>query len=312
MKTRLHRLCGIILLAPILASAARYDPDSDRFVLRQTATASRAAVVAATGLALEPEKASAIERGLDEGLRQARLAAGAARSLDAAARLRDAEMTAGIKENVLELKIKEAAAPIAVERVRWERLSADRSDLKKKVDELPDEEKKKLLPLIAKAEGALNSAASALRPLEESVKLAGERALEMKDARARALGPFVEISSGAAGTIARAEDLAAPAAEAKARLGALGQEPRGVARSRAWEKLEPLRDVTRLLFEAADRACNRADDFRRHSATYQTASEAFEKSRLAAKAGPADAKAFLDAADQELARVRERMRKPPR
>ena len=301
-----------VLLAPAPALAARYDPDADRAALRQAATASRAAIVAATGLALEPEKASAIAAGIDEGLRQARLAAAAARSLDAAARQREAAMAADVKDAALDSKVKEAAAPVAAERLRWERASAEGADLRKKVEALPEDERKKLLPLVAKAERALDSAAGALRPLEEALKAAGERGLEMKAVRAKAAAPLVEVSSGAAGAIFRAEQLGAPAAEAKARLASLGEEPRAVSRSRAWEKLEPLRDAARLLFEAADRACNRADDFRRRSASFDAASEAFGKALSSAKAGPGAAKAALDEAQQELAKVRERLGKTGR
>lgn len=311
MTISLPRLMlAAVFLAPASALAARYDPDPDRAALRQAATVSHATVVEATGRALEPEKVPAIEAGLDEGLRLARLASDAARSLDAAARQRAAEMAAGVK--AADPRIKELSEPIAGERLRWERLSNEHADLKKKVDDLPDEEKKKLQPLLDKAAGALRSAADALLPLESSIKIMGEQALAMKEDRQEALGPLVEISSAAAAAIGRAGDLPAPMAEAKSRLSALSQEPRNIARNRAWEKLEALRDITRGLFQAADSACNRADDFRRLSASYERAYGAFEKARQAASSSPSGAKSLLDEAHKALAQVRERLKKPPR
>jgi hypothetical protein len=304
-------MLAAVLLAPSPALAARYDPDAARAALRQAATLSHSTVVDASGRALEPEQAPAITAGLDEGLRLAQLASVTARSLDAAAQKRAAEMDAGVKASS-ELKIKELSDPIAAERLRWERLSNEHEELKQKVDALPDEEKKKLLPLLAKAANALGSAADALRPLESSIKIMSEQALEMKEAHQDSLGPLVEISSAVSGVIAHAEDLPAPLAEAKTRLGALGQEPRNVARSRAWEKLELLRGITSSLFQAADRACNRADDLRRRSASYERASGAFEKARQAASSGPAGTKALLDEARKTLAQVRERLEKPKR
>jgi hypothetical protein len=302
-------MLAAVLLAPAPALAARYDPDADRAALRQAATLAHSTVVDATGRALEPEQVPTITAGLDEGLRQARLASDTARLLDAAAAKRAAEMEAGVKTSS-DPKIKELTEPIEAERHRWERLSNEHEELKKKVDVLPDEEKKKLLPLLAKAANALGSAADALRPFESSIKLMSEQALEMKEARQDSLGPLVEISSAASGVIAHAEDLPAPMAEAKARLGALGLEPRNVARSRAWEKLELLRGITSTLFQAADQACNRADGFRRRSAAYERAYGAFEKARQAASSGPAGAKPLLDEAHKALAQVRERLEKP--
>lgn len=297
----------IIFLAPHIASASRYDPDSDRAALRQAASLSHSTIVDATGLALVPEKVPAITAGLDEGLRQAQLAADSARSLDAAAQKRGAEMTAGADPSTLDRKLKELLEPLAAERLRWERLNAEQEDLKDKVDRLPDEEKKKLLPLLSKASRALSAAADALRPLEESAKIAAEQTLEMKAARQESLGPLIEISSTTSGVIRQADDMPETLSEAKSRLGVLGQEPRNVARSRAWEKLALLRDITRQLFEAADRACNRADSFRRRSADFEKSSAEFE-ARLAAGSGLAGAKSLLDEAHKALTSVRERLK----
>ncbi|MCM2304938.1 MAG: hypothetical protein NDJ72_09565, partial [Elusimicrobia bacterium] len=172
------------------------------------------------------------------------------------------------------------------------------------------EERQKLRPLLARASGGLRAAAEALGPLEEALAGMAARSLDMKERRLDALAPLVEISSAAAGTIARAGELTPAAAEAKARLGALSQEPRAAARTRAWEKLEWLRGLTRLLFQDADRACNRADEFRRHSSAYEEAAGAYDKARRAAATGPVAAKASLDETRKALDVLAERLKKP--
>ena len=301
---------ALLFLAPGRALAARYDPDADRSALRQAATLANSTVVDATARPLEPEQAPAISAGLDEGLRQAGLAADAARSLDAAAGRRAAVMEAGVKESALDRDLRELRDPVAAERRRWEKLSAERDALKAKVDALPEEERQKLRPLLARASGGLRAAAEALGPLEDSLAEMTARSLDMKERRLDSLAPLVEISSAAAGAIARAGELSPAAVEAKARLGALGQEPRAAARTRAWEKLELLRGLTRLLFQDADRACNRADEFRRHSSAYEEAAGAYDKARRAAAAGPAAAKSSLDETRKALDVLAERLKKP--
>lgn len=303
------RSVPLLLLVPSLALAGRYDPTPDRAALRQAATAAHDSVVTAAGLALEPEKAAAIKAGLEEGLRQARLAAEAAKTLDAAAEQRAAEMTAAVREGALAGKIKKISEPTAAERRRWEQLSADREDLKKKVDALPHTSRESFKALLATAADALKSADEALRSTENFVDAMGARSLEMKEAQRRALETRAETALSVAETVRQADALSAPTAEAEARLGSLGQEPRELARSRAALKLNPLCDITRLLCAAADTACNRADDFRRFSAGFEKASLAFEKARSAANVDPAEAKSFLDKAQNALAQVRERLQK---
>jgi len=309
MKTAAF-LAAAVLLSPAPALAARYDPSFDRAALRQAATLANSSVVDASGLSLEPEKVPAITAGLDEGLRQARLAADAARSLDAAARQRGAALEAGSKDAVLSRRIKEVLDPVAAERARLTRLSSDQAELAKKVDALPEEVQKKLRPLLSKAGDGLRSAGDALRPLDEAIRTMEEQALAMKEVQRDSRGPLLEISSAAAGTILRAEDLPPALAEAKARLALLGQEPRAAARGRAWEKLDVLRGVTRMLFQDADRACNRADELRRVSSDYDRAAEAFEKARGAAAAGPAGVAALLDEVRKLHREIRERLQPP--
>ncbi|MBI2788244.1 MAG: hypothetical protein HYX59_06125 [Elusimicrobia bacterium] len=303
-------LAAAVLLSPAPALAARYDPSFDRAALRQAATLANSSVVDATGLALEPEKVPAITAGLDEGLRQARLAAEAARSLDAAARQRGKALESAAKDADLSRRIKEAADPVAAERARLTRLSSDQAELTGKVDAMPEEAQKKLRPLLSKAGAGLRSAGDALRPLESAVSAMGERAREMQELLRDSRGPLVEISSAAAGTILRAEDLPPALAEAKARLALLGQEPRAAARSRAWEKLDLLRGITGMLFQDADRACNRADELRRVSSDHDRAAEAFEKARAAAAAGPAGVASFLDEAQKRHQEIRDALKRP--
>lgn len=303
-------LAAAVLLSPVPALAARYDPSFDRAALRQAATLANSSVVDATGLSLEPEKVPAITAGLDEGLRQARLAAEAARSLDAAARQRGAALESGSKDADLARRVKEASDPVSAERARLSRLASEQAELAEKVEALPEEPRKKLRPLLAKAGAGLRSAGEALRPLESALKLMDEQALALKELRRDSRGPVVEISSAAAGTILRAEELPPALAEAKSRLALLGSEPRAAARGRAWEKLDVLRGITRLLFQDADRACNRADELRRVSSDHDRAAEAFEKARGAAAAGPAGVASFLDEAKKLHQEIRDALKRP--
>ena len=303
-------LAAVLLLAPAPALAARYAPGFDRAALRQAATLANSSVVDATGLALEPEKVPAITAGLDEGLRQARLAAEAARSLDPPPRPRGAARASGAQDAPHPRRHKEAADPVAAVRARLTRLSAEQAELTGKVEALPEEPRKKLRPLLAKAGAGLRAAGDALRPLESALKLMDEQAIALKELRRDSRGPLVEISSAAAGTILRAEDLPPALAEAKARLALLGQEPRAAARGRAWEKLDLLRGITGALFQDADRACNRADELRRVSSDHDRAAEAFEKARGAAAAGPAAVAAFLDETKKLHQEIRDALKRP--
>lgn len=303
-------LLAALLLFAAPALAARYDPSFDRAALRQAATLANSAVVDASGLSLEPEKVPAITAGLEEGLRQARLAADAARSLDAAARQRGAALESASKDPVLARRVKEAADPVAAERARLAPLSSEQADLTRKVDAAPEETQKKLRPLLAKADAGLRSASDALRPLEAALKAMEEQALAMKEIQRDSRGPLLEISSAAAGTILRAEDLPTALAEAKSRLALLGAEPRAAARGRAWEKLDILRGITRALFQDADRACNRAEELRGIASDHDRAAEGFEKARGTAAAGPAGVASFLDEAQKLQGEVRDRLQAP--
>lgn len=297
------RSLPLLLLIARPASAARYDPDFDRAALRASATACVAKIVDATGRPLTPEQTPAITAGVDEGVRQAALAAAAARSLDAVARRRDTEMAAGI--GAVDRALKELSEPVAAERARATKLAGELAALEEKIEALPDEARDKLRPAAAKAKQGLLSAGEKLRPAEDALKTMGERALEMKEARRAGLRRLIELSSDASSTTLRAESLPPAAAEVQERLGALTAEPS--TRTRALEKIEILRGVARLLFGGADRACNRADEYRRVSASFEDAAGVFEKARpaaVSAAAGP-----FLDETQKTLAQIRESLKK---
>ena len=291
-----------VLLVPTIALASRYDPDADRAALRQAATLSYSMIVDSTGLALEPAKVPAISAGLDEGRRLANLAAATAGSLVTAAKARSAEIESVAKG--LDRAIREASEPVAAERLRLKRLASGHADLMKKFDALADTDKKAAKPLLEKASGALRAGDEGLRPLEGSVKIMGERALEMESARSGVKWLLVEISSVTDATIRRAEDLPAPMAEAKVRLSALPD------RTRVWDTLDLLRGIASRLLDAADRACNRADEFRRLSADFDKASGVFATARSAAAAGLAGSKSLINDAQGAQDRARERVEKP--
>jgi len=296
-------LIAFVLFSPA-AHAARYDPNADRAALRQAATSCRDLVVESTGRPLTPEQTSLISAGLDEARRLSMLAADAALALDAAVKVRGTAMEAGSKDSALDGKIKELSAPVAVERVRREKLSDAQEELKKRVDALPEEERKKLKPLLAKAAIFLDKAGDALLSLESALKAMSSAAPEMKEIRRDSLGPLAETVAAVKEVNLAAEEYALPLAEAQARIAALGQEPREAARARAWEKIVLLRDAAVRLFQSGDRACNRADEFRRRSDEYETAAQAFEKARAAAAPGPSSAKEFLDQAHAAQSRLR--------
>lgn len=288
-----------LLAAPL--HAARYDPAADRAALRQAATSCHATIVDASGLALETEKVPAIVKGLDEGLRLAQAAAAAARALDAAAHARAKEMTAGTDS--LDARLNKLTDPLATERRRADKGAAELSEFKNRIEKLPEEERKKFAPRVAKAAAALTSGSEALRPAEAALRGMSQRALEMKAALRQLDKPLDEVSAASSATIAGADGLTGPAAQVKERLAALNEPPLEASRARAQEKIGLLRGASLLLFQAADRACNRADDIRRVSAAYDDAAIAFEKAEPVAS--PAEAMPLLDAAEKALTQIRE-------
>lgn len=300
----------LALVLPAAASAARYDPDADRAALRDAATACRTTVIDATGLALEPAKVPAIVKGLDEGSREAALASAAASSLDAAARARAGVMDSAAK-SCASLRHREAYEPVAAAAKRRDRAAAEATDLRTRVDALPDEAaRKKLGAALSKAEAALDAAAAALRPLDAAASAMTAECAAMAQAGRAADDPLVELSSAAAAALRAADGLPPAAAAAKERLAALTPDGDGPAKTRAAQALELARDAARALFESADRACNRADDFRRRSAAFEKSSSAWDRARATLAAGPFAAVGSLAEAEKALASVRDALDKP--
>lgn len=129
----------------------------------------------------------------------------------------------------------------------------------------------------------------------------------MKAALRQSRRPLAEVIAASSATVTLAGELPAPASEFKSLLAELGKEPREVSRARVQQKIEPARGASLLLFQTADRACNRADDLRRASSAYDAAANVFEKALPAAT--PAPAAPFLDAAQKALAQLRELLKK---
>lgn len=294
-----------LLLVPALALAARYDPGADRAALRQAATVCHATIVDATGLPLETEKVPTIIKGLDEGLRLAASAAEYAAALDTAARARSTEMATGTDS--LERRIKDPAEAVAKERKRTDRDAAELAEFKKKIDKLSDEDQKKYLPRVAKAERALAAAEEALHPAEGAVAAMKQRSLETRAAVRLGQKSLAEVSAADTDTVRFAAKLPEPVAQFKERLATLDVIPRETSRTRAQQKIGPTRDASLVLFQAADRACNRADDFRHASTSYDDAANAFETALPAAD--PSVTKPFLVDAEKMLDLIRELLKK---
>ncbi|OGR90540.1 MAG: hypothetical protein A2V88_17385 [Elusimicrobia bacterium RBG_16_66_12] len=244
-----------------------------------------------------PEKAADIKGGLDEGVLRARGAGEAAGRLDARAKQRTAEMAAALKKS----EIKDEIAP---ERQRWKTASKNHAELTARVEKLPEgPDKRRLQEKSKKAAAALKSADEALRKGEDAAAAASSALQKMKDAQRRAQSPAGELETSAAEVRRLAGLLPGAADEAKARLDLLGQEPRNVSRTRAWDNLEAARGLTSGLFVSADASCSRASELHNQSAAFARAQGDFEKSRAASGAAPAEARPFLDEAEKTLSSV---------
>lgn len=291
----------MILLALLASSvlAAPYEPDADRGSLRSAASAAHDSVGRACALAVVPEKADDIKGGLDEGVLRARGAGEAAGRLDAQAKQRTAEMAAALKRSEIEDEI-------APERQRWKAASKNHAELTALVEKLPEgPDKRRLKEILKRAATALKSADEALRKGEDAAAAAGASLQKMKDAQRRAQSPAAELEAAAAEVLRLAALLPGAADEAKARLDLLGQEPRNVSRTRAWDKLEATRGLTSGLFVSADASCNRASELHDQSAAFARAQDVLEKARAASGAAPVEARPFLDEAEKTLSSVRD-------
>jgi hypothetical protein len=306
---RSHLTAALLVALPALAHA-KYDPGEDRAALRSHATAAYEAAANAAGRPLEAAKAAAIKSDLDEAAGQSRLAAEAAKSMETAAGLRADEMdnvVNGRLGSAPEAAAKQATDAAAAGQSRWKTLSKDRDDLKGKVDALPDEKKAKFKDGMDKATAALDGADAALLPAQAGAATMTAGAAQMAALRSRALGPAGERKAADDEVVAAYNNLPPPVAEAKAAVDLLGTEPQAENRTRAGQKLGVSRDVTQRLLAAADRACNRSDDFYGLSKGFDLSRGSYEDGRQAADGKPAAAKALLDQAEAALADVRSRL-----
>lgn len=300
------KLAALLLIAPSFALAAKYDPDRDRAVLRQSADAAYQSAARAASLPLAPESAPGIKESLDDALASARLASEAAKTLETGASRRAGEMDGALKSL--------PDPPADPGRARWKTLSGGQDGLRKRVDALPesDADKAELTGELDRAGASLTSADAALAKAEAAAKAAADAASAMKDAARRALGPGGERAEADGEVVRLTEALSSPVAEAKAAADLLGQEPQSVNRTRAGDKLVVPRELAGRLRAAADRACNRADDYRTLSAAFDRAQASASDAR-ASGAAAAEAKAALDEAERTQAGVRERLdRRKPR
>ncbi|MBI3565529.1 MAG: hypothetical protein HY079_10070 [Elusimicrobia bacterium] len=311
-------LLAAALLVATPVSAAKYDPDADRAALRGAANACYDETVHATGLALTPEKAAEIKTGLEEAVRRSRSASDAAKTLETEGGKRSAEMTAvagGRGGPAPEAEAKDFAAAAAAQRARWTKAAAEQDGLKRRVDALPDKkddgkpdlEKRELKERLGSAAGALDDADAALKRAEASAPAMADGAARLKTALKSSSGPAAERAAYDAQVVSGADAFPPAVGEAKTRVDMLGEEPREKSRARAWEKLDPLRDRARDILAAADRACNRADDFHNRSKDFDRAWSDFDAGRKSGAGAPAAAAAALDRAAQAQAAVKDRL-----
>lgn len=315
------RIAALLCLVSTRALAGGYDPDGDRAALRAAATACYDETVRAAGLPLEPEKAAAIKAGLDEGVRQARLAENDAKTVETEALKRADEMAAvaaGRGAAPPDAQAKDYNAAAAAQRARWTRAGAAQPDLQKRVDALPDKKddgtanaaKKDLRALLDRSAAALSDADGALKTAEAAGAAQADGAARLKAAQKAAAGPAEERAAADAQVVAGAEAFPAPVAQAEARVDLLGQEPREQNKALAWQKLDPLRDRAREIFAAADRACNRAHDFHERSKDFDRARADFDAARKAGDGMPPAAAAALDKAEKAQAEAADRLDHP--
>jgi len=294
----------VLLLAPSLVLAAKYDPAEERAGLRRHADAAYAHAAAAAGTPLEPAKAGAIKGELDQAATEAVLAESVAKTLETAGSLRAGEM-----ENALRGK-DDAAKALADDalsaRNRWKKRTADQNDLKKQVDALPSE-KPGAKEALAKAAGFLASADGVITIAENGAAGLAASAELMKSVQRRSKSPAGERKAADDEVVSASDALPAPAAEAKAAVDLLGQEPQNEFRTRAGAKLEVPRDLARRISSAADRACNRDGDFVSLSSAFDRALGGYQDAQRAADGKIEAARGFLDQAEAAQSDVRSRL-----
>jgi hypothetical protein len=312
---------ALLLLAAAPSFAAKYDPDPDRIELRRSAAASYDAAVRAAGLSLEPGKIPEIKASLDDSVAQARLSSSTANGLDADAARRSAEMDAALKPGsglAPDAAAKAAADAAGVQRARWKTLSSDQDDLTARIRALPDKNpdgsrnrtKAELEAALGRASASLGTADRSLASAETGAAGAPDAAAAMALARKRAKGPDAERAAADAEIQGLSALMPPPFSDAKAAVDRIGLEPQGVNRTHAVEKLVIARDLARELQSAADRACNRAEDFHALSTAFAWSAAAFASAGADGAAALSAAKTALDDAAKTQAGARDRLDRP--
>lgn len=301
---------GLFLLlllgaAPGVSAAekpAAYAPEDDRAALRADAAGLTAAVDRLAGLPLEKERVGALASALDEAQGRALRARADAEGLEGAAGGAAAELGAIFKggggEAGVEKRLEDLGRDRAAETGRLARLSARRRELedalKKKKE--PPKEKDRIMDLLKAAEESLGRAEGALRGSERNDPLLRECRDRMKDELRRALSAFGELAASLAGVRARGEQFTERSPGARAAFGSLGRAPEAEFRTRAWEKLDLLRDSARGLFLSADSGLNRESDFAVRREAFLRQRTRFEAGLKEARAALEEAKGLLDGA----------------
>jgi len=305
----------LVMLLTASSAFAKYDPSSDRYALRQAAISSNDAATRAAAVPLVPERAAEINADLDQSVVQADLAANAAKSLETGAAQRASEMAGKLKGNgepAPAAAASDLASAAAAQRDRWKTLSKDHDDLKARADALPDSSAEK-----ARDRAQLNDAATGLAAADAALTRAASGAAtmaqgvaDMELAQKRAQASASELTAADAEVARQDAALPAPVGDAKAATALLGQEPQGPNRTRAGQKISVPRDITGALFTAADRASNRADDYRSRSDAFARAQAAFDAAKGDAAGTPDAAKRSLDDASALQDQVRSRLDHP--
>jgi hypothetical protein len=300
----------LLAAAPVLASS--YDPDQERAALRQAAKASYEAATRAAGLALSPERAADIKTSLDETLAQASLASNTAKNMEAEAFRRSAEMIGALNGRgapAPAAAAKELSDGAAAARARWRALTADHDGMTARVAALPDQSRGKtdLAAALAASAASLAAAEDALGRAEAGASAAQAAVVQMAEEEGRARHAAEERSAASTEVSRTADVLPTEVAGAKSAVALLGQEPQGPNRTRAAQRLSVIADLANHLYSAADRACNRADDFRSRSAAFDRAKSEAAAALSAGAAAAAKAKAALDDADAAQTDVRSRL-----
>jgi hypothetical protein len=300
---------ALLVLAAAPSFAAKYDSSQDRAALRGAAIAANDAASRAAAVPLVPERAGEIKSDLDESVVQADLASHAAKNLETGAAKRAAEMAGELKghgEPALTSVGKDLAAAVAVQQERHKNLLKDHGDLQNRVNALPDSnaDKARLRSQLSDAFASLAIADSALNRAQGDAAGMTAAVADMELAQKRAGASAAELSAADAEVVRLAAALPSPVDEAKAATALLGQEPQGPNRTRAGQRISVPRDITGPLYTAADRASNRADDYRSRSAAFERAQSAFDDDKSDAAGAPDAAKKALDDASATQDRAR--------